>query len=219
MWSKITISTIVALSISLFIAVKSCQSNRDKAVYNKAVLDSTTAVFKDFKNRSGLQVAEQKPAEFPDKKTVKSASAKAFNLSRAEESKIREVEAFVQADQEVTITGDSIKSVANLPDTLAGGQWRFELKRPHYYISGNYNKEMLWLDSLKIYNTISFRLAKKRTGIFKSEQVIQVNNSNPFINTAGMHSLTIKQKPTSWNKWVKPVLFTAAGLAIGRVLK
>lgn len=210
---KISHIAIAALTLALLISIVTCRSHVAKERHTQAVLDTILAAFKVVKNKAGQQVVEQQPAHFATDQPLKQASAAAFNLPKGEEKKVKKVDHFVQVEQQLNIENDST------PVEISDSVFAFRFDRPHYKVTGRVHRTMSYLDSLAVYNTISLRIADKKTGLFKRDLVVQAVNSNPYIVNTGIKSMTVEQKPTVWNQYIKPALFAAAGFAAGRALK
>lgn len=213
MRTKIAYIVIAALTLLLLISITTCRRHAAKELHTKAVLDTTLAAFKVIKNKSGQQVAEQQPAQFANDEPLKKASAAAFNLPKTEERKIKKVDNFVQVEQHLSVQNDST------PVEISDSVFCFRFDRPHYKITGRVHRTMSYLDSLAVYNTVSLRIADKKAGLFKRDLVVQAVNSNPYVINTGIKSMTVVQKPTVWNQYIKPALFAAGGFAAGRALK
>ena len=212
MKTKTIIILIALVSLILFILLKArqCNNNEYDAINWKARYDSLKVEFVTFKNKAGQQVIEQKPAVFADAEAVKKASAKAFNLKKKDERKIKKVMAFVKVEQEVAISNDSISISTEFEgieksDSIAVPV-AFVKDTGDYYMEGHITKTHLVIDSMSIYNTISMRIAEKKKGVFKKGTVVQVVNTNPLLVNRGIQSTIVNHKPTAWSKWVKPAL-------------
>ena len=97
------------------------------------------------------------------------------------------------ASQTKTITViDSIK----VPYSIDGVVFdkTFRLKEPYYTINGRSTNNGLFIDDLSIPNTQSIVVGKRKKGFLKTEYRIEVQNSNPFINTTAVDSYTLKER-------------------------
>lgn len=83
-------------------------------------------------------------------------------------------------------------------------------KTDNYFLKALISQSQLKIDSLVIPNEIQFIEGKRKTGLFKSEQQIMAVNSNPFVRTTEIQSLTIKTKK-KW--WEHPLFWMAVGVA------
>ena len=205
--------------------VRSCNDDV-AATYWKGKYNAAMAELTVIKNRDGQQVVEQRAAQYDDK-VLKAASAKAFNLKKRDEMKVKRVTAFVQVEQQVVVKDTvPINSESNEVVVADGGRtdgWlavpaEFSKRDSSYSIDLRVMKDYLVIDSMAVYNTISMRLAEKKEGFFTPRvSVVQAVNSNRFVSISGIQSMTIRHKQTQWSKWIKPALFAAAGYAVGRV--
>lgn len=221
-------------AIALFFSIRQCRNNaidaenwKGKYTYQNQVIDS-------FKNNKGIKVVEQKVAETNDKDELKKLSAQLFDLKKGMERKIKEVKALVKANQQVDIVDDTIPYTTDNPvkledyytnDTLVHKDSviipprSFAVNDSNYSLHGKVLLTGVMIDSLRLQNTISFRIAEKKTGLFKRETVAQAINSNPLFHNTGMNSIVLKKKTTAWNKWIKPALTAGITLFIQSKLK
>ncbi|HRN49187.1 MAG TPA: hypothetical protein PKW69_14230 [Niabella sp.] len=216
---------ITGLVALIVMKVRSCNDDM-AATYWKGKYDAVMSEMIVYKDRADRQVVEQRAAQFDDK-VLKAASAKAFNLKKRDEKKVKRVTAFVQVEQQVVVKDTvPINSESNEVVVADGGRtdgWlavpaEFSKRDSSYSIDLRVMKDYLVIDSMVIYNTISMRLAEKKEGFFTPRvSVIQAVNSNRFVSISGIQSMTIRHKQTQWSKWIKPALFAAAGYAVGRV--
>lgn len=215
---------VASLIATVYFSIKSC--NADLAVSNwKARYDTAASEVKILKNKAGVQVVEQAVAQFSDQKSVKEASAKAFNLKKRDEKKVKKVNLFAQVAQDFTIT-DSVPiyvdATALTPDSIKNDRLpkHYNQQKQYYSISGEIWPDLLIIDSLKAYDTLTFRVAAKRSGLFKpNETIIQAVHSSPYVHTSGLTSMSVKHRTNAWNRWIKPVAFAVAGVAVGRSVK
>lgn len=68
----------------------------------------------------------------------------------------------------------------------------WEKNTEYYSIKGTSDQNGISLNEIKIPNTLSFAIGKKKKGWFSSEYVIEAVNSNPLVNTLGLDSYSIK---------------------------
>jgi hypothetical protein len=186
------------------------------------------AEFKDqqmttLKNIHGQVIAEQKTIVTENAKQIKALSAEIFSLSGRLEKRIKEVQALVLVKQEVrlpdTIKVPYIDTRKISPDSMVMAKnviippKPFKVVQPFYTIAGKVLLENLLIDSIVFPNQVSFRIATQKKNFFsRSHQIVQVVNSNPYMQTLSTKSITLKPKVTAWNKWIKPV---AAATVIG----
>lgn len=238
---KLTISNLksvlllIAVAI-LFLSIKQCNTNKATAENWKGKYNYQTQVIDSFKNKKGITIIEQKVAEVNNADILKKLSAENFDLKKKNERLIKKVNAFVSTNQQVKIEDeiipyDSTDYVMVKPDdyfyndslvhrdSVIIPPLKFKAEKKDYSITGAVLKTGVQIDSLTLQNTISWRIAEKKTGFFKRETYIQAINSNKYFSNTGMNSIVVKQKTTAWNKWIKPVLFLGAGVFITQKIK
>jgi hypothetical protein len=215
---------VASLVATVYFTIKSCNSDLEATNW-KARYDTAMSEVKSFKNKAGVQVVEQAIAQFADQKSLKEASAKAFNLKKRDEKMIKKVDLFAQIAQELKIS-DSVPiyvdATALTLDSSKKDEWpkHYNQQKQYYAISGEIWPDLLIIDSLKAYDTLSFRVAAKRSGLFKpNETVIQAVHSSPYVYTSGITSMSVKHRTNAWNRWIKPIAFAVAGVAVGRSVK
>lgn len=227
MKNLLPVSLIVSLILLVF-AIAECNSHKIDAENWRAKHQYEQQLVDSFHNRSGLQVVEQPVAETNDKEEIKKLSAQVFDLEKSLERKIREVSALVKAVQRFELRDTTIAysgPPSGPPDSLVKAKHviipprKFDVSTKWYSIHGKVLLEGLQLDSLAVENEISFRVAQKKKGIFGRETIVQAINTNPHMSTTSMQSIIVKNKTSSWNKWIKPALTAAAAIIIKNQLK
>lgn len=222
-----------AVAILLLICVMSiskCNENSRLAVSNQARYDYEHSRVDNLLNKQGLKVTETKPAETYSADDIKKLSAQVFDLKNSLERKIKQVDAFVRVNQGVKIKGDSVikyypvvmddvDSMVPL-NTVVLPPRKFSTENKNYSIAGTVLLDGVKIDSIELNNTVSFRIAEKKNGLFSPrETVVQAINSNPYFTNTGMQSIVLKPKPSAWNKWIKPIVIGAASLIIKNQLQ
>jgi hypothetical protein len=86
-----------------------------------------------------------------------------------------------------------------------------------FEISGIVQKDGVKINSVELPNTLYQREIEQRYGFLKLKRrtVVQSFNTNPHVEVIGGVTTTVEHKTSAWNRWIKPVLFTAAGVFIG----
>lgn len=219
--NQLTAIALLVTLIILFFSVKSCRQNEMIAENWKAQVEYKDTVIRELVNKNGQLVAEKELVQTNSAKDIKALSEKIFLLEKG----IKKVTALVRATQVVKITDTLIVYEPGQPQAPDTGMipaanaivtpMRFSQITDNYSINGTVEKIGVKINSLILPNTISFRIAEKKEGLFKPRQtVVQAINSNPLFVTKGMQSIVLKPHVSAWNRWIKPVLFTAAGSLI-----
>lgn len=183
------------------------------------------AEFKDqqmttLKNTHDQVIAQQTTIVTENAKQIKAMSAEIFSLTGRLEKRIKEVQALVLVKQEIrlrdTIKVPYIDTRKISPDSLVMAKdvvippKPFKVVEPFYSIAGKVLLENLQIDSIVFPNQVSLRIAtQKKNFLSRSHQIVQVVNSNPYMQTLTLQSMTLKTKVSSWNKWIKPVVAAA----------
>jgi hypothetical protein len=218
-------AAIVLLLIVCCLSISQCNQNARDATSNKGLYDFEHSRVDSFINKKGLQVADTKVAETYRPEDIKKLSAEVFDLKNSLERKIKQVDLLVRANQKVSVKDTSVITYVpqerNPIDTMVSinkcvlPPRKFTTENKNYSIAGTVLLQGVKIDSIELYNTVSFRVAEKKEGLFSSKKtVVQVVNSNPYFNTESMQSLVLKPKPNNWNKWIKPVAAAALSLII-----
>jgi hypothetical protein len=221
---------IVILLAYCVIGTMKCNENSRLAVSNKGLYDYEHSRLDTLLNKQGLKVTETKPAETYSADDIKKLSAEVFDLKKSNERQIKEVAALVRVNQGVKIKGDSVikyypvvmddvDSMVSIHECVLPPR-KFSNENKNYSIAGTVLLDGVKIDSIELNNTVSFRIAEKKNGLFSPrETVVQAINSNPYFTNTGMQSIVLKPKPSAWNKWIKPIVIGAASLIIKNQLQ
>lgn len=215
-WGVILIATLIATIIVLLLM----NSRQKTQIANlKGENKYLTQTIDTFRDKNGRLIAEQEVAIYESNKRVKELSDEIFELKGKNSRLVKQVNSFGQIGQNTKIDSVFIAYTDTLyVDTFGQGYIaiprKFSIVDTNYQIAGTVLKTGVSLDNIEIPNTVSYREIEQRQGWFKpTVTVVQVHNSNPFVHTTGMTSITVKEKPSAWNRWVKPTL-TAIGAGI-----
>lgn len=214
--NQITVLALAATLLILFFSVKSCRENEMIAENWKAQSAYKDTVIRELVNKNGQLVAEKQLVETNSAKDIEALSAKIFNLEKG----IKKVTALLRATQVIKITDTLIVFEPGQPQAPDTGMipaasaivtpMKFSQLGEHFSISGTVEKKGVTINSLLLPNTISFRIAEKKEGLFKPRlKVVQVINSNPLFVTQGAQSIVLKERRTAWDRWIGPVVYTA----------
>lgn len=216
---------IVILLMYCVLSTSTCNSNERAALTAKGLYDYEHSTVTKLLNKKGVEVSETKAAETYSKDDIKKLSAEVFDLKNSLERKIKQVDALVRVNQSVKIIGkDTIKYYPVVMDdvdsmvplnTVVLPPRKFSTENKNYSIAGTVLLSGVKIDSIELNNTVSFRIAEKKNGLFSArETVVQAVNSNPYFTNNGMQSIVLKPKQNAWNKWIKPTLIAGTALII-----
>lgn len=208
------------LLIVVLIGVNSCNRYKRLTEDLQAQNDYKAQTIASLQNQNGLLVAQQKVVQTNNTADIKRLSAQLFDLKKKDEKKITGLQALITAQQVLTIhdtvihytdSGAANKdSLVHAGDVILPGR-PFEVSNSYYRVHGKVLLSGVRIDSANFYNQVSFRVGYLSKGIFSAKQLtVQAINSNPLIKFTGMNSIVLKPKTSAWNRWIKPVLFSAA---------
>lgn len=237
---KITYSHVVTALLLIAIVIicctiKTCKDNVDTATDWKGMYSYLVQKTDSTKNNVGVKVIEQQPAVVSNDKLIKKLSAEIFDLKNKQEKLIKKVRVLVSVDQNVKVTDDFIpfdKDDAPVKpedyfvndmvhkDSVIIPPYPFHKKDSGYSISGVILKSGVKIDSLSFKNTVTWRLAEKKSGFLHlgSTLTVQAINSSKYFDNTGMKSIISVKKKTAWDKWIKPVIGFGVGIFIGNKL-
>lgn len=212
---KIQFFAIVLLGLLLFFSTRQCNQNDRIAENWKAVAEFKSQQIDSLKNAFNLWVVEQKVAQTNDAAEIKKLSEQLFELDRKQERRIKKVETLVSVRQVARVTDtlieyerDTVYRAAGTtisPDSVVIPPRDFKASNEFYSISGTVQLKGVRINDLTLPNTVSFRIADKKVGLFRTDKVVQVINSNPHFTTTGTSSIVLKDRVNAWNRWIKPV--------------
>ena len=77
----------------------------------------------------------------------------------------------------------------------------FNLSDKFFYINGNVLENGIKIDSLSFPNSTTITIGEKRQGIFrKSLPIVEIKNSNPYIETINLSNVVINNKKKIYEK-------------------
>lgn len=221
------------LLLLLFLAFNCTRQNTENKQLSQS-LQTNLERTKQLENQKGEMVAQNNVLFTGNQRDLRALTDTIFNLKDREERLIRSVLSYSKIVQEASFknkaaTFDDRPTVNEKGDTVFMPQptdpdlirvpRSFGYSDSTIFLSGKVRKADVLIDSVKIPNVLSIRTAEVKSGIFKRSTVVQAINSNPAFKNTGIATVEVKHKPTAWNRWVKPVLFAAAGVFIGSQIK
>lgn len=222
---------IFALAYGIFFHFKTCQLQHNNAIV-KTAFELEKQEVKVVKNSKNKEVSRQNVIISESRQQVKDVSEVYFESTKKEEKKIKEVAAVVKVDQKVEILDKVIPytDTSSFEFTLAaydslkalGARYIippkfFTYKDSVLTLDGVVQLHGVTIDSLSIVNELALRIYDRKRGWLKSPvKTVEVINKNPVIKITGMNSLVLKEKISFWNKWLKPLVFAAAGFYLGK---
>lgn len=230
--NKFLLVALIATLLGLFLTDQARRKAENETKDIQSQYEFLNQTHKELVNRHGRLIEEQKTAQTTSESQIKDLSAKVFDLTKREERRIKQVEALIRIAQNAgirdvmipykvtdTVQADPSDSLIAKAKVVIPPK-QFADSTEHYSINGTVLLEGVRIDSLDIPDSLSLRIAQKKEGLFKpKQQVIQIIHSNPLVKTTGLNSLTLKQKPTAWNRVIKPALGVIAGVLLAKSLR
>ena len=145
-----------------------------------------------YKNKEGVWVAEKKLFQGTEKE-----------LRHIIKSKDKAFQKLLKTFKK-PIAAATVKTITKIDTVFIPYETKIDLpvfKLPfskiskHYSISGISTNEGIGISDISIPNTQSVVIGKKKTGWFKSEYRIDVENSNPHIKTTDLDGFSFRPKP------------------------
>lgn len=186
-------------------------------------LDSVSNLAKTFENANGKLVSDNVALVAKNEGMLREMSQAVFNLKSDQERLVKEVRYLTLIKQQVRYdsvflrydTAQRIPLIAEgRSDSIAVPQ-HFTQVDTSAGVFGRVLKEGVVLDSVWVNNNIWLRHGVRKTGFLNlgREDFVQAMNTNPMVRTTGLGTVTYRQRPSAWNRWIKPTV--AAGLAAG----
>lgn len=212
------------LVVILFFSLRECKSNRQTIANLSVNLDSIARQAKQFENKNGQLVAENKQIYATTGRQLEQLTDTIFNLKKADQKRVKTVEQYARIIQQFKAEGKLAHFVDEPTDTSTKTAGAVELPpcadsnyvrvpKPFMYMDsmvifrGRVTRVGVWLDSIRIENTVHYRTIVNKTGFLNLGRTttVQVLNSNSAIQTMGVTSITIPHRVNWWHRWGKPL--------------
>jgi hypothetical protein len=220
---------VVLFLLSLF----TCNRQRGAVADLRLDLDSVARLARHFENEKGQVITENNVLKAESSQQLKGLTDTIFNLKKEDRKKVKTIENYTRVIQEFNtgekfakfiddftkLAEDSTETAGPAPGPRDSNYIR--VPKPFMYwdstvtFSGRVTRVGVWLDSIKIENTLHFRTLTEKTGFLNMgrKSTIQVLNSNPAIATVGVTTIQVPSRPNWWQKWGK----LAAGAILGGI--
>jgi hypothetical protein len=225
---------IIAL-LGLFLYVKGCQLKKtqieltDLKAQNEFLQGSP---IQQTTNQSGEIVTQSKVIEAASEATLKKLSDSLFHLKKEEAKRIKTIEELTLMVQKVHVDSvlvpyrDSTSPDSSLirKDSVVIPPKAFSDSNKNYQISGTVLLKGVRINSLTLSDSLSQQIVVQRpkglvNRVFQPNQtLVQTHHTNELFDTQKLTTITLQQRPSAWQRWIKPVLGVAAGLLIGTKL-
>lgn len=184
-------------------------------------------------NEKGQAIAQNQQAQVASGKQLQALTDTIFKLRKEDQRKTKTVEQYARIVQQYEAGGkfapfqpdddftDLVRAdtpaLIQAPARVDSNYIR--VPKPFMYwdstitFTGRVTRTGVWLDSIRIDNTVHLRTVVQKKGFMGLGSVtsVQVLNSNPAITTKGVTSLVISKAPKWWNRWGKPLAAAILG--------
>ena len=178
------------ITVLIVVIIRQCNSANQKADSLQSAQEFLNDTIAYYQNEIGQQVAEKKAIQ-GDKQTLEILLSKHVDSTGQLKSLVknfRNINTAVNITQNTRIDTITIPYQVPVPVDFTR---EFSKESDYYSITGTSNQNGVTLSEIKIPNTLSFAIGKKKSGFFKSEYRIEAVNSNPYIQTTGLDSYTL----------------------------
>lgn len=220
---------VVLFLLSLF----TCNRQRGAVADLRLDLDSVARQARHFENERGQVISENQVLKAESSRQLKELTDTIFNLKKQDQKRIKTINSYARIIQEYNSgpkfapfieDADDFTALAGKDSTPTAGPRDsnyIRVPKPFMYwdsltsIRGRVTRVGVWLDSIKIQNTVHFRTLTEKAGFLNMgrKSTIQVLNSNPAIATVGVTTIQVPSRPNWWQKWGK----LAAGAILGGI--
>lgn len=203
----------------------------------QGVVDSLEKQSVVLQNNLGKSVTQNWEHEVESRKQLKSLTDTIFDLKKADQRRVKEVERYARVAQQVTYK-DRLATWTDTPhvtDTHVGDippqpadTNLIRIPRPFKYMDSTISfagvvvRAGVRVDSINITNKLHLRTVTLSSGFmnWKRQTAVQAINENPAFTTTGITSLVVKDRVTWWHRWGKPVAFAVVSIvAYDRIRK
>lgn len=210
---KFELKDIVFLAILVvmaFFLFDGCQAKKSLEEQNQAILNYEDSV-SFYKTKSGALVASNTALKINSAKQVAGLEKKIKDL------KLRKPKVIIEYRNSVEI--DSVEVPIEIP--CEDFELPFEIDSNYYDIKGVLTNKALKFNSISIPNEQTIAVANKKEKWYKSSVYsVVVKNSNPYIQSTGLQSYTIKPETKFYEKkWFWAAIGFAGGLYVGNQTK
>jgi len=195
----------------------------------QGVVDSLEKQTVTLQGQNGQLIAQNDEHQVENSKQLKSLTDTIFDLKKADQRRVKEVQRYARIAQQVTYK-DKLATWTDTPhvtDTHVGDippqpadTNLIRIPRPFKYVDSTMSfagvvvRAGVRVDSMKITNKLHLRTVTLSSGFlnWKRQTAVQAINENPAFTTTGITSLVVKDRVTWWHRWGKPVAFAVVSI-------
>jgi len=188
---------VLSLIVIILLVWDSCSIRRELSAYkeNIAKLNYAEQYFNETINEQGNIIAEQEQIILSQKDAIQNNMLVIKDLKDVQSQvKVRSV---IRIDSVLVPYTDTIM----IHDTIPFIERNFNLKNEFYAFSGITKRSGVLLDSVSFNSGLNVTIGRKKMGLFKSPKpIVEVEYTNPYINTLSLNNVIIKDEPKWYEK-------------------
>ncbi len=187
-------------------------------------LDSMSNLAKTFENQKGQLVTDNVALIAKNEGILQEMSKTVFSLKDEQERMVKKITYLTVVKQQVRYdsvflrydTSRHIPLVAEGRSDSIGVPQFFSQTDSMSGVFGRVLKTGVSLDSVWVNNNVWLRHGVRKKGFLNlgREDFVQAMNTNPMVRTTGLGTVTYRQKPNAWNRWIKPTLTFVVGVGL-----
>ncbi len=233
LYARVSAWALPFLVILFLLSLFTCNRHRGAVADLRLDLDSVARLAKHFENEKGQVITQNEVLKAESESQLKDLTDSIFKLKKQDEKRVKTINSYARIIQEynsdpkfapfIEDMGDFTKLAPDTPATVKLDSNYIRVPRPFLYLDsltriyGRVTRLGVWLDSMRIENTVHFRTVTEKVGFLNlgRKSVVQVLNSNPEVKTTGVTQIQVPNRPNWWNKWAKAVAFAILGGIVG----
>jgi hypothetical protein len=203
--------SVVVLTILIILLVwDGCSKKALLSAYKKQMsqLEFTNQSFEEIVNKDGKKIIQQEQLILSQKDAIQNNFLDLDKMKKVQ-SQVRIKNVFHIDSVFIPYTDTFIVENTKYKSFIFG------VNNDSYNIYGKTNEDGILIDSLSFYNNMKITIGNKSMGFFKaSKPIVQIDNTNPFINTTSVQNIVIKNE-LKW--WDKKITWFTIGTGLGIV--
>lgn len=211
------------LAVILFFSLRECRSNRQGVANLRLDLDSVARQAVQIENARGQLIAENNQLQATNGRQLEQLTDTIFDLKKKDQKRVKTVQEYARIIQQFNAGGKlaqfvtdptdtSTKAAAAVPPPCTDSNY-VRVPQPFIYMDstiifrGRVTRVGVWLDSIRIENTLHYRTVVNKTGFLGlgRSTTVQVLNTNPAIQSLGVTSIIVPHRVNWWHRWGKPL--------------
>lgn len=197
---------IIVVLIAYAFGIMYVSQNREDKLIQSLTTYSDSAKY--YKLENNAIVATNKAVEIRTQDQMKILAKQMNDTLYAMMKKFKKTQSIMYATNNFYASSDTI-----LHDTIPCDFAPVSVKKSDstYALKGTVTKNFFSVDSLYVPNKINIVIGEKKTGLFKKEMTVDINNSNPLMKTSNIKAFTYSPE----KRWYeKPAIPFAVGVVV-----